>query len=83
MCKKILIYKESMYVNDPIPWCGKIGTGIFPWSGEATTGEKKFPQESRKAHFIFPRNGLAGLVKKNFPRSGGAATGEIFFHHDC
>ena len=53
----------SLILGMSIPWCGKIGKG-------------KFPQSSLKAHFIFPRNGLAGLVKKSFPRSGGAATGE-------
>ena len=45
--------------------------GFFPLSGEATKGEKdKFPRESRKVHYIFPMNGLAGIVKMNFPMSG-------------
>ena len=57
--------------------------GFFPMSGEATNGEKKFPHESRKAHYIFPMNGLAGIVKINFPMSGEAANGEISFYYDC
>ena len=44
--------------------------GFFLTTGEAGSEEKKFPHESRKAHFIFPTNGLAGVVKKNFPKSG-------------
>ena len=47
--------------------------GFFLTTGEAGSGGKKIPHESRKAHFIFPKNGLAGLVNKNFP------SGEIFF----
>ena len=58
--------------------------GFFPLSGEATKGEKnKFPHESRKAQHIFPMNGLAGIVKINFPMSGEAANGEISFYYDC
>ena len=62
-----------------IPYWGEIGMGFFLTTGEAGSEEKKFPHESRKAHFIFPTNGLAGVVKKNFPKSGEAASGEIFF----
>ena len=32
---------------------------------------------------FFPMNGLALVVKKNFPMSGKAANGEISFHYDC
>ena len=68
----LLISLSSLPGNGPIPWCGKIGTG-----------KNRFPQESRKAHFIFPMNGLAGMVKINFPMSGEATNGEIYFYHDC
>ena len=44
---------------------------------------KKIPHESQKAHNIFPVNGGAGVVKINFPMSGEAANGEIYFHHNC
>ena len=66
-----------------IPCGGEIGMGVFPTTGEAGSGEKKFPHESRKAHYIFPMNGLAGIVKINFPMSGEAANGEIYFYYDC
>ena len=56
--------------------------GFFPTTSEAGSGEKKFPHESRKAHYIFPMNGLAGIVKMNFPMSGEAANGEISFYYD-
>ena len=69
--------------NGLIPYWGEIGMGFFLTTGEAGSEEKKFPHESRKAHFIFPTNGLAGVVKKNFPKSGEAASGEIFFYHNC
>ena len=35
--------------------------------------------ESWKVQLYFPLKGLAGIVKKNFPMSGEAANGEIFF----
>ena len=57
--------------------------GFFPLSGGATKGEKEIFHESRKAHHIFPKNGLAGMVKINFPMSSVAANGEIYFYHDC
>ena len=52
-------------------------------SGEATNTEKKISRESQKAHSHFPMNGLAGIVKNNFPMSGEAANGEILFDYDC
>ena len=42
--------------------------GFFLTTGEAGSGEKKFPHESRKAHYIFPMNGGTGVVKINFPQ---------------
>merc|ERR1712015_514414 len=51
--------------------------GIFPHDRRSRSWRKrKFPHESRKAHYIFPMNGLAGIVKINFPMSGEAANGE-------
>ena len=44
--------------------------------------EKNFPM-NHKRHNIFSMNGGAGVVKINFPMSGGAANGEIYFYHDC
>ena len=43
----------------------------------------KFPHSSLKAHNIFPMNGLAVIVKRNFPMSDEAANGEIYFYYDC
>ena len=62
---------------------GEIGMGFSSLSGEATKGGKKFLHESRKAHYIFPKNGLAGVVKKNSTMSGEATNGGIFFYHNC
>ena len=69
--------------NVPIPYWGEIGMGFSSLSGEATKGGKKFLHESRKAHYIFPKNGLAGVVKKNSTMSGEATNGGIFFYHNC
>ena len=74
---------SKYFQNGGFPWCGEIGMGFSPLSGEATKVGKKISHESRKAHFIFPMNGLAGMVKINFPMSGGATNGEIYFYHDC
>ena len=35
----------------------KKGWDFFPMSGKATNGEKRFPDESDKAHLIFPMKG--------------------------
>ena len=53
----------------------------IPCGGEIGMG--KFPHSSLKAYYIFPMNGLAGIVKINFPMSGEAANGEIYFYYDC
>ena len=61
-----------------------MGTGYFPYvAPKALVGEIKILYESWKVQLIFPMKGLAGIVKKNFPMSGGAANGEIFFYYDC
>ena len=71
-------------INGLYPLWKKIGQGFFPYEWrQPRIWEKKFPHESRMAHFIFPMNGLAGVVKINFPMSGEATNGEIYFHHDC
>ena len=72
-----------MLRNVPIPYWGEIGMGFSSLSGEAMKGGKKFLHESRKAHYIFPKNGLAGVVKKNSTMSGEAKNGGIFFYHNC
>ena len=60
-----------------------IGMGFSLMSGEATNEGKLIPHESRMAHFYFLTNGLAGVMKKKFPTSGVAASGEFLFHHNC
>ena len=59
------------------------GWDFYPGVEEPHPGKNNFSHESRKAHFIFPMNDLAGMVKINFPMSGGATNGEIYFYHDC
>ena len=57
-----------------------MGTGYFPYvAPKALVGEIEILYESWKVQLNFPMKGLAGIVKKNFPMSGGAANGEIFF----
>ena len=41
----------------------KIGMGFSLMSREATNEGKSIPHESRMAHFYFPTNGLAGVMK--------------------
>ena len=43
----------------------------------------EIPYESQKVQLYFPMKGSAGVVKKNFPMSGEATNGEIFFYYDC
>ena len=61
----------------------ELGWDFSTWVAKPRKSENKFPHESRKVHNIFPKNGLAGVVKKNFPMSGVATNGEIFFYHNC
>ena len=52
-------------------------------SGEAvSTGIENSPQVT-KGNFQFSTNGLAGVVKYKFPKSGEAASGEFLFYHNC
>ena len=61
-----------------------MGTEYFPYvAPKALVGEIEILYESWKVQLNFPMKGLAGIVKKNFPMSGGAANGEISFYYDC
>ena len=51
----------------------ELGMGFFLYEWRS--------HEYRKNNF--PMNGLAGIVKENFPMSGEAANGETFFYYDC
>ena len=76
-------FTRNQYGN-VIPALEKNRVGFFPYEWrQPRIWEKNFPHESRMAHFIFPMNGLAGVVKINFPMSGEATNGEIYFYHDC
>ena len=60
--------------------CGEnYGWDFAAMSGKATNAGKKFPHESQKPHSRFPMNGLAGIVKNNFPMSGEPRMGNFFF----
>ena len=64
----------------PNPGILKNGDGIFPLrAAQRRVKEIKIPCESWKVQLYFPMRGLAGILKKNFPMSGKAANGEIFF----
>ena len=57
--------------------------GIFPLEWQSHERRKKnFPMNHERRN-IFTMNGGAGVVKINFPMSGEAANGEIYFYHDC
>ena len=61
-----------------------MGTGYFPYvAAKPLVGEIQIPYESWKVQLYFPMKGGAGVVKKNFPMSGEAANGEIYFYYDC
>ena len=57
--------------------------GNFPLEWRSHERRKKNFPMNHERHNIFSMNGGAGVVKINFPMSGGAANGEIYFHHDC
>ena len=78
------VYKDYEVWPNPVVWKnreGEIkispgvtkGTFYFPQEWLSRIGEEKFPQERRSRDW----------GNENFPRSGEAATGEIFLHHDC
>ena len=48
----LLISLSSLPGNGGFPWCGEIGTGFSPLSGEATKGGKKFSM-SHERHILF------------------------------
>ena len=70
----------DQYLKWPNPVILKNGDGIFPLrAAQRRVKEIKIPCESWKVQLYFPMRGLAGILKKNFPMSGEAANGEIFF----
>ena len=52
-------------------------------SGEAASAEIENSPRVTKGLSQFPKNGLAGVVKWKFPKSGEAASGEFLFYHNC
>ena len=62
------IFTNTLPDNGPIPWCGKIGKGIFPRSGEATTGEIKISPGVTKGTFYFPQEWLSRIGEEKFPQ---------------
>ena len=62
-------------------WRNRDGIFLLEWRSHERR-KKNFPMNHER-HNIFSMNGGAGVVKINFPMSGEAANGEIYFHHDC
>ena len=60
-------------------WDGKIPIR----AAKPRVQELEITYESQKVQLYFPKKGLAGVVKKNFPMSGEATNGEILFYYDC
>ena len=46
-------------------------------------GTEKIPNSSFKVQLYFTIQGLAVIVKQNFPIRGYAAHGEIFLYYSC
>ena len=59
-------------------WRNRDGIFLLEWRSHKRR-KKNFPMNHER-HIIY---GGAGVVKINFPMSGEAANGEIYFHHDC
>ena len=59
-------------------WRNRDGNFPLEWRSHERR-KKNFPMNHER-HIIY---GGAGVVKINFPMSGEAANGEIYFHHDC
>ena len=63
---------------NPLMWRNRDGIFLLEWRSHERR-KKNFPMNHER-HIIY---GGAGVVKINFPMSGEAANGEIYFHHDC
>ena len=63
---------------NPLMWRNRDGNFPLEWRSHERR-KKNFPMNHER-HIIY---GGAGVVKINFPMSGKAANGEIYFHHDC
>ena len=67
----------------PISLMWRNRDGDFPLEWRSHERRKKnFPMNHERCN-IFPMNGGAGVVKINFPMSGEAVNGGIYFYHDC
>ena len=69
----LLVSFPFQYGNELFLIWKELGMGFFLYEWRS--------HEYRKNNF--PMNGLAGIVKENFPMSGEAANGETFFYYDC
>ena len=63
---------------------GNFGTGKFLYEWRSHEYRNlKFSMNHERYIANPPMNGLAGVVKNNFSKSGEAASGEIVFYHNC
>ena len=63
---------------------GNFGTGKFLYEWQSHEYRNlKFSMNHERYIANPPMNGLAGVVKNNFSKSGEAASGEIVFYHNC
>ena len=63
---------------------GNFGTGKFLYEWRSLEYRNlKFSMNHERYIANPPMNGLAGVVKNNFSKSGEAASGEIVFYHNC
>ena len=73
-----------MVVNGPMISFGNFGTGKFLYEWRSHEYRNlKFSMNHERYIANPPMNGLAGVVKNNFSKSGEAASGEIVFYHNC
>ena len=70
--------------NGPMISFGNFGTGKFLYEWRSHEYRNlKFSMNHERYIANPPMNGLAGVVKNNFSKSGEAASGEIVFYHNC
>ena len=81
----ILCFPLSILVrNGPMISFGNFGTGKFLYEWRSHEYRNlKFSMNHERYIANPPMNGLAGVVKNNFSKSGEAASGEIVFYHNC
>ena len=76
--------QRPVLITSPMISFGNFGTGKFLYEWRSHEYRNlKFSMNHERYIANPPMNGLAGVVKNNFSKSGEAASGEIVFYHNC